>query len=140
MGGPEGAHIGWIPFDPIRPGGWESDRLATVDRVLPHFRRFIRVRRALADAGAVPLAAPVAEPVIVSRTGTCGVAFDPAAGHDGGIADAREDVGRPVGGAMGCRSQPHLRIHADPLQDSVALNSCPLTAPALMVRSGAIRV
>lgn len=53
MDGPEGAHIGWIAFDPVRPGGWESDRLATVDRLLPHIRRFVRVRQALADAGAL---------------------------------------------------------------------------------------
>ena len=53
MSGPDGAHIGWIHFDPVRPGGWESDRLATVDRLLPHIRRFVRVRQALADAGAL---------------------------------------------------------------------------------------
>ena len=53
MNGPEGSLIFWIPFDPVRPGGWESDRLATVDRLLPHIRRFVRVRQALADAGAL---------------------------------------------------------------------------------------
>lgn len=53
MSGPDGAHIGWIPFDPVRPGGWESDRIASVDCLLPHIRRFVRVRQALADAGAL---------------------------------------------------------------------------------------
>lgn len=53
MDGPEGSHICWIPFDPVRPRGWESDRLATVDGLLPHIRRFVGVRHALADAGAL---------------------------------------------------------------------------------------
>ena len=53
MNGPEGSLIFWIPFDPVHSGGWESERLATVDRLLPHIRRFVRVRQALADAGAL---------------------------------------------------------------------------------------
>ena len=51
-GGPDGALIARIPFEPVGPGGWESDRLATFDRHLPHIRRFIRVRQVMADAGA----------------------------------------------------------------------------------------
>ena len=53
LNGPQGSHICWMPLDPVRPGGRESDRLATVDRLLPHIRRFVRVRQALADAGAL---------------------------------------------------------------------------------------
>ena len=49
---PNGSHTTWVILDPVTPGGWESARLDTVQRLLPHIRQFVQVRQALAAADA----------------------------------------------------------------------------------------
>ena len=53
LDGPGGSRIGWGIADPIDGDGWSSSRLDTIARVLPHIRQYVRVRTALADAGAL---------------------------------------------------------------------------------------
>ena len=43
----------WAIADPVGSGGWRSDRLRLIERLLPHVRQFVRVRQALAAAGAL---------------------------------------------------------------------------------------
>ena len=49
---PDGSHIVWSLYDPIAPDGWRSPQLALLSGLLPHLRQFVRVRKALASAGA----------------------------------------------------------------------------------------
>ena len=51
--GPGGSHIVWNIADSLEPGGWASDQIETIQRLLPHVRQFVHVRKALADAGAL---------------------------------------------------------------------------------------
>ena len=53
LDGPGGSHIVWEIADPVDAGGWMSSRVGTIARILPHLRRYVRVRSALADAGAL---------------------------------------------------------------------------------------
>ena len=39
--------------DPVDASGWSSSRIDMIGRVLPHLRQYVRVRTALADAGAL---------------------------------------------------------------------------------------
>lgn len=39
--------------DSLEPGGWSSEQTDTIRRLLPHLRQFVRVRRAVSDAGAL---------------------------------------------------------------------------------------
>ena len=50
LDGPGGSRIFWSLADPIDGDGWPSGRIRTVERLLPHLRQFVRVRKALADA------------------------------------------------------------------------------------------
>ena len=52
LDGPDGSQIVWMLADPIRSGGWSSRQIGMVERLLPHIRQFVRVRRALVDAEA----------------------------------------------------------------------------------------
>lgn len=52
MGGPGGLHIIWQLASSGDVSRWTTDRLATIRRLLPHIRHFVKVRQALADAGA----------------------------------------------------------------------------------------
>ena len=47
-----GSFLSWRLGDPVTSGGWATSRLALVEGLLPHIRQFVRVRRALARAGA----------------------------------------------------------------------------------------
>ena len=51
--GPQGLHIVWGLGDPVLSGGWPSDRVELVERLLPHVRQFVLVRQALTAAGAL---------------------------------------------------------------------------------------
>ena len=48
-----GTHVTLGIANPARPGRWHADQLATVERLLPHVRRFVRIRQAMVDAEAV---------------------------------------------------------------------------------------
>ena len=50
---PDGLRLVWAIADPVGKDGWEPDRLRLVERLLPHVRQFVRVRQALAAAGAL---------------------------------------------------------------------------------------
>ena len=52
LDGPNGSRIVWIVNDPVRPGGWQSDQIELIERLLPHVRQFVRVRQAVAKAEA----------------------------------------------------------------------------------------
>ena len=53
MNGPGGSHIVWTVTDPIDSGGWQSAQIDMIKRLLPHLRRYVRVRQALFDARAL---------------------------------------------------------------------------------------
>ena len=55
MEGPSGSRIVWAICDPVGTDDWSSDQLDMIRRLLPHIRQFVRVRQALADAGAVSI-------------------------------------------------------------------------------------
>ena len=50
---PDGSHIAWITGDPVAPGGWEFTQIMLFKGLLPHIRQFVRIRQALAGAGAL---------------------------------------------------------------------------------------
>ena len=52
LDGPQGSRIFWGIADPVT-GDWETDRIRTVRRLLPHLRSFVHVRQTLADATAL---------------------------------------------------------------------------------------
>ena len=52
MDGPVRSHIVWALGDSVAPGGWGSEQLKMVSCLLPHVRQFVRVLRAVTDAGA----------------------------------------------------------------------------------------
>lgn len=52
LDGPGGSRIAWVVADPAG-GGWSGARVEAVERLLPHLRQYVRVRQALADAGAL---------------------------------------------------------------------------------------
>ena len=51
--GPDGLRIVWGVGDPVGGGGWQSDRLELIERLLPHIHRSILIRQALAAADAL---------------------------------------------------------------------------------------
>ena len=53
LDGPNRSRIVWVVNDPVDEGGWSSGRLDTIRRLLPHIRQCVRVRQALAGAGAL---------------------------------------------------------------------------------------
>ena len=53
LDGPGGSRITWGIADPVDAGGWSSSQLDMIARVVPHVRQYVRVRSALADAGAL---------------------------------------------------------------------------------------
>ena len=50
---PDGSRIVWVIADPIDAAGWSSERVETIECLLPHLRQFVRVRQALVDARAL---------------------------------------------------------------------------------------
>ena len=53
FGEPGGSHTVWWIADPVDAAGWSSSRIEMIARVAPHLRQYVRVRSALADAGAL---------------------------------------------------------------------------------------
>ena len=53
LDGPGGSRIVWGIADPIDASGWSSAQIEMIARVLPHLRQYVRVRSALAEAGAL---------------------------------------------------------------------------------------
>ena len=53
LDGPDASRIVWTLGDPVDRDGWTSERVETIGRLLPHLRQFVRVRLALAGAGAL---------------------------------------------------------------------------------------
>ena len=53
LDGPDASRIVWTLGDPVDRDGWTSERVETIERLLPHLRQFVRVRQALAGAGAL---------------------------------------------------------------------------------------
>ena len=53
LDGPSGSHIVWSTADPAGADGWSSSRVDMVARLLPELRRYVRVRSAIAEAGAL---------------------------------------------------------------------------------------
>ena len=51
--GPRGLRIVWSMADPVDSKGWTSGRVGTIERLLPHLRRFVGMRQALAEADAL---------------------------------------------------------------------------------------
>ena len=53
MDGPRGSRITWTLADPVDADGWSSAQIDLIRRFLPHLRQYVRVRQALAEAGAL---------------------------------------------------------------------------------------
>ena len=53
LDGPNGSRIVWAVNDPVDGDGWSSAQLDSIRRLLPHIRQYVRVRQALAGAGAL---------------------------------------------------------------------------------------
>ena len=53
LDGPDGLNIVWVTGDSDRSDGWSSTQLRVIERLLPHVRQFVRIRQALAGAGAL---------------------------------------------------------------------------------------
>ena len=53
LDGPDGTRIVWVVNDPVDTAGWSSSQIESVRRLLPHIRQYVRVRQALANAGAL---------------------------------------------------------------------------------------
>ena len=51
LDGPGGSNIIWAFADPTARRGWESGQIERVESLLPHLRRYVLMRAALADAG-----------------------------------------------------------------------------------------
>ena len=53
LDGPGGSRIVFRTGDPVEPGSWSSAQLGMLEGLLPHLRQYVRVRHALAEAGAL---------------------------------------------------------------------------------------
>ena len=53
LDGPDGSSIVWTLADPTERGGWGSDQIEMIERLLPHIRDYVRVRQALVGAEAL---------------------------------------------------------------------------------------
>ena len=53
LDGHDGTRITWSLADPSQPGGWGSQQIEMIECLLPHVRKFVQVRQALASARAL---------------------------------------------------------------------------------------
>ena len=53
LDGPDASRIVWSIGDPVDRDGWTSERVETIQRLLPHLRHFVAVRHALLKTGAL---------------------------------------------------------------------------------------
>lgn len=67
LDGSDGCRVVWSIADSAEPGSWNSDQITVIKRLAPHIRQFARVRRVLADAGA--LSASLTELLDNTRSG-----------------------------------------------------------------------
>ena len=68
LDGPDRSRILWTIGDSIDGNGWSSDQVDLIARLLPHLRQFVRVRHALARAGAFGAAGIVdCRPLVTRR-------------------------------------------------------------------------
>ena len=80
LDGPGGSRIVWGIADSISGHGWSPSQVDMVRRILPHLRQYVRVRTALADAGA--LGSSVTE--LLENARVCVIQLD----RDGRIVEA----------------------------------------------------
>ena len=52
LDGARGSRIIWTLHDPAEPGGWGSDQIELIQRIVPHIRQCVRARQALSAAEA----------------------------------------------------------------------------------------
>ena len=50
---PDRSRIVWVLCDPVEGGDWSSDRIKVIEDLLPYICRYVCVRQALVDAGAL---------------------------------------------------------------------------------------
>ena len=50
---PDGSRIVWATADPIEAGNWESAGIEMLERLLPHIRQFVQIRKELTSARAL---------------------------------------------------------------------------------------
>ena len=93
LDGPNGSRIVWAVNDPVDGDGWSSAQLDSIRRLLPHIRQYVRVRQALAGAGA--LGATLAE--LLDTTGSGVIQLD-GRGRIVAANDAARDLLRTGGG------------------------------------------
>ncbi|MDE2806737.1 MAG: LuxR C-terminal-related transcriptional regulator [Gemmatimonadota bacterium] len=67
LDGSDGCRVLWSIADSTEPEGWDSGQIKIIKRLAPHIRQFARVRRVLADAGA--LGASLTEMLDNTRSG-----------------------------------------------------------------------
>ncbi|MYC09729.1 MAG: helix-turn-helix transcriptional regulator [Holophagales bacterium] len=68
LDGPKGySHVSWVIFDPVESGGWRSDQIALIERLVPHVAQLVNVRSAVVRAGG--LVSPLAQLMEVQRLG-----------------------------------------------------------------------
>lgn len=53
LNGPDASSIYWTLGDPLEGDGWGTDQVGLIEGLLPHVRQFVRVRQAMANAGAI---------------------------------------------------------------------------------------
>ena len=82
LDGPDGTSIVWTLADSTEPGGWGSEQIEMIERLLPHLRQYVQVRSAL--AGAEALGASLADLLDSTRIGV--IHLD----QRGGIVEAND--------------------------------------------------
>ena len=82
LDGPDGSSIVWTLADSTERGGWGSEQIEIIERLLPHLRQYVQVRRAL--AGAEALGASLADLLDSTRVGV--IHLD----QRGGIVEAND--------------------------------------------------
>ena len=108
LDGPTGSRIIWTAADPVDDAGWTAGRVDAIARVLPHIRQLVRVRRALADAGA--LEATMAQLLGSARCGV--IQLDPR-GRIVALNDRARKRLRARDGLMDARGRLHARMRGE---------------------------
>lgn len=106
--GPSGSRIVWNICDPVGTDDWSSDQLDMIRRLLPHIRQFVRVRQALADAGAAGTS--LAKLLDNNRFGIIQLA---RSGHIEAVNDPARDLLRKGDGLCDRGGFLHARSPAD---------------------------
>ena len=53
LDGPDGTRVTWSFADPSQPGGWDTHQIERIERLIPHVRKFVQLRQALARSQAL---------------------------------------------------------------------------------------